>query len=233
MTRRRAIRTAGLLGIAAVVASGCGGGGDAATTPPAGTTPAPTPSPTPAADPNAPLTADGGAAAGGAATGELGATAEIPDLSGGDVGGGLGAPSGGNGLFEAGAIDLADALERDKAAETTTQPDFGTTIGGNTTTTPTTPSAPDYSGAKLYVDGIIHDVQVDGAFPSDNPVFRLVKVSGGSVEVELIAGEFTSGGGSGVLIDKGELVSLVNASEQLTYRVKYLRPISGSSGVTF
>jgi hypothetical protein len=74
-------------------------------------------------------------------------------------------------------------------------------------------------------------VDKNGAFPKDNPVFRLLSINASNVEVELIAGEFTTGGGSGVVLDKGELVSLVNASEQLTYRVKYLRPIASTDSI--
>jgi hypothetical protein len=55
-------------------------------------------------------------------------------------------------------------------------------------------------------------------------------VEAGSIEIQLVAGEFTSGGGNGVFLDKGQPVSLVNASEQVTYTVRYIRPITDTSG---
>jgi hypothetical protein len=64
-------------------------------------------------------------------------------------------------------------------------------------------------------------------------VFRLLSVNGSSIEVELVAGEFTSDGGDGTFLDKGDLVSFVNASEQVTYKVKYLRPIVKTDGLGF
>jgi hypothetical protein len=58
-------------------------------------------------------------------------------------------------------------------------------------------------------------------------------VTANDIEIELIAGEFTSGGGVGTVLDKGELVSLVNSSEQLTYRIKYLRGIASTDSISF
>jgi hypothetical protein len=36
-----------------------------------------------------------------------------------------------------------------------------------------------------------------------------------------------------VFLDKGDLVSLVNSSELVTYKVKYLRPIVDTDGISF
>ncbi len=238
MTRARTtIRTVSLLGMAALVAAGCGGG-DAPVPPATGATPAP------GADPNAPTV--GGAvdpatglpvdpatvdpATGLPATGTTipdGATASVPDLSGDDVAGGLGSTES-NPIFLPGAIDTEKA--KDKFREEAKADSAG---GGSTPTdTPKEPAVV-FSGAKVYVDGIVHDVNENDVFPKSNPVFRLLSVTASDIEIELVAGEFTSGGGVGTILDKGELVSMVNASEQLTYRIKYMRPITSADAISF
>jgi hypothetical protein len=225
------LRSAALLGVASLVVAGCGGG-DAevpAATDPGAAAPAPGTTvggdgTTPAIDPltGQPVATDPAAAAGG------GATASIPDLSGDDIGGGLGAVSS-SPIFEAGAISPGDFEDQQEKREE----DAESSISEQPTSPTTEPKAPAYSGAKIYVDGMVHDVSSNGLFPSENPVFRLLSVSANDIEIELVAGEFTTGGGTGTVLDKGELVSLVNASEQLTYRIKYLRPITESSSVVF
>ena len=224
---RRTFRTLGVLGATAIVVAGCGGGDEV----PVDAGPSPAPAPTPdasiAGDPGAtqnidpitgmPVTEDAG----------LGATAEIPDLSGGDIGGGLGAIDA-SPIFEANATDPDKLVQPDDDGEDVTD-ESATPAPSTDTSQP----AVQFTGAKISIDGVVSDVELNSVFPDDNPVFRLLSISGGNIEVELIAGEFTSGGGSGVLLDKGEEVSLVNSSEQLTYVVTYLRPVKGSDGITF
>jgi hypothetical protein len=216
MTRSRTLRTLGVLGVAAIIAAGCGGDDEFVADPGA---PVPTPGTGLVAEGQ---DLDGDGVPDAAPSAQLGATASIPDLTGGEIAGGLSAPSGAASMFEPGAVESIESGSDDatKGAEVpkATEP---------------VPAAPTYTGARIYVDGVIHEVTKSGAFPKESPVFRLLSISSRSIEVELIAGEFTSGGGSGVFLDKGELVSLVNASEQLTYRVKFLRPLSGATGISF
>lgn len=155
-------------------------------------------------------------------------TASVPDLAGDDVAGGLGSTKS-SPLFLPGAVSTEDAKEQFAADE---KPDESTTGTGTDTKVEDKPAVV-YSGAKIYVDGIVHDVDKNGTFPKGNPVFRLLGVTANDIEIELIAGEFTSGGGVGTLLDKGELVSMVNSSEQLTYRIKYLRPIASADAISF
>lgn len=254
--RRKTARSIALLGAAALAVAGCGGGDPAPVPTDASATPAPgAGTDTVGAQPTVDLDgdgipdvdADGDGIKDPPAPAELGATATIPDLSGGDIGGGLGSIGSAAPLFEANAITV-QALEEERSAKRQDQAMSGVgtaprdPLGGGGSITGTTGSSgssatpkpkPTYTAAKVYIDGIVHDVAKGAAFPKDNPVFRLLQVNGGSIEVELIAGEFTTGGGSGVVLDKGELVSLVNASEQLTYRVKFLRATEGSNAVTF
>ena len=236
---RTTIRTVGLLGAAALVAAGCGGGDPAAAT---GETPVPATDPNattvvdPAAqttDPVTGLPVDPAAAGAGAAGG--GATASVPELSGDDLGGGLGS-SNSSPLFVPSAIDTEEAKDLFAPKDDGTSLD-GTNVSKDGTNldsgTDDKADAPSFSGAKIYVDGIVHDVDTNGTFPKGNPVFRLLSVTAGDIEIELVAGEFTSGGGVGTVLDKGELVTLVNSSEQLTYRVKFLRAITGSDQISF
>ncbi|MCW2928732.1 MAG: hypothetical protein JWM86_2700 [Thermoleophilia bacterium] len=232
---RKHLRTIAVLGSVVLVGAGCGGGeapadpaaGGAAT--PGATTPGAVAGDTgaiPAAtDPATGQPVDPAAATTG------GTTATIPDLIGGDVGGSFGA-IGSAPVFTAKAAE-GDSLKDSETSEDSTSSSGSVT--GTTSEAPTTSTkaAPTFSGAKIYVDGIVHDVTRGGTFPKGNPVFKLVSVTGTEIEVELIAGEFTTGGGTGTVLDKGDLVSLVNASEQLTYRIKYLRGITSTSAVTF
>ncbi|MCB0879130.1 MAG: hypothetical protein KDC46_09150 [Thermoleophilia bacterium] len=217
-----------LVATTSIIVAGCGGSDVPADTGAVTPTPAPNATNPTVGDPNATagqdLDGDGipDADPNAGAT-DLGATATIPDLSGGDIGGGLGAV-GATPIFDAAAVS-PDDLPKDESSESTT-----TTT--DTAVPTTTPEASTFFGAKISIDGVVSDVAKGDAFPDDNPVFRLLSVTGSNIEIELIAGEFTAGGGSGVLIDKGEEVSLVNASEQLTYRITYLRGIKDDSGIT-
>ena len=234
MARARTTRKIGILFAAALVAAGCGGGGDVVA-PDADVSPAPGADATqptvgdtgldgsvPQLDANGqPIALDPNAAGGG-----LGATAEIPNLAGGDIGGGLGAVDS-TPIFSPGAVTAEQASQRGNGEAKAEDPKLDPAVS-----TPAAPTAPAYAGARFSVDGIVVVVDKNGAFPKDNPVFRLLSINASNVEVELIAGEFTTGGGSGVVLDKGELVSLVNASEQLTYRVKYLRPVASTDSIS-
>ena len=225
-----------VLACAGLMVAGCGGGdtpvppptGAAGTTPPAGsTTPGSTVSDSGAApgatDPTTGQPIDAAATA---------PPATVPQLDGSDLGGSLGADST-DSLFDALALD-PDDIEDDTAADSGDggfdMSDPLSSLDGfeDTSPKPTTTATVDYRAATIYVDGTTHTVTKGTTFPEGDPVFRLVSVSAGEVEVELVAGEFTSDGASGLFLDKGDLVSLVNSSEGRTYRVKYLRPVAAS-----
>lgn len=211
--------TLATMACAALLIAGCGGS-DEASTPPVVTPDSSTPS-TPATGDQNGLVSGTTAGADGSATGALntgGVQAEVPKLKGDRLRGtGM---SGKNGSFTALASnpdaggDLMTPVTPDTPEPTTpTMPEMPT---------PSVP-APTYTGATIYVNGKTHSVNKGDSFPKDNPVFTLVSISESSIELELVSGEFTSGGGSGVFLDKGSLTSLVNSSEQVTYKVKYLR----------
>lgn len=232
---RRPIHAAIVLVASAFVLAGCGGGGDpGAGDPAAGGTPTPDAGAGTSTVANPGATGTTGAvdpvtglpATDSNGTSDGGTTATVPDLVGSNVAG-LEPVTGNTPLFDPNAISEEQLNQQQKD---------GATGAGSTTTTETqteTKPTVTYTGAKIYVDGITHTVNRNGTFPKGNPVFRLLSVSGSSIEIELVAGEFTSSGGDGTFLDLGDMVSLVNASEQVTYRVKYLRPITATTGVTF
>lgn len=213
MHARRIIRPLALLSCTALVAVGCGGE-EAPAVDPGATGPAPGVTDT------APLV--GGGAPDTAAPS---ASAKLPDLKGGDVNG-KGIGGSGGGLFDALAVSPQALGDENTVPVTPTTPVMPTTPVP-TTPTPTL-AAPTFTGAAIYVDGTVYNVEKGDSFPNDEPIFKLVGVSAGAIELELVAGEFTSGGGDGVFLDKGDLVSLVNASEQVTYKVKFLRATEGA-----
>jgi hypothetical protein len=231
---RPTLRTVGVLGAAALLAAGCGGGdpaADAGTAAPGTDTTGQTVGDPGtgavdgAAAPTTDTNGDGVIDANDAVTdpaaggGDLGATATIPDLDGEAITGGL-VSSGSTPVFDAKAMSAEDVAAADADKD------------DDDTSTDTAPKpVVRYTGAKISIDGVVHDVTRNGTFPKGSPAFRLLSVRGDSIEIELVAGEFTAGGGSGVLLDKGEEVSLVNASEQVTYRVTFLRPIQSDASI--
>ncbi|MBC7462578.1 MAG: hypothetical protein H7287_14580 [Thermoleophilia bacterium] len=152
----------------------------------------------------------------------LSVTATIPSLNGDDISGGIGAMSATD-VFAPAGLDsqAASALLTPKTETTPTAPT------GSTTTA--TQEAVTYTGAVIYVNSKTYTVAKNGTFPAGKPVFRLISVASDSIEIALIAGEFTGDGGDGLFLDKGDLVKLLDQSENITYKTKFLRPLVDAS----
>ena len=230
MTRaRQLVRITTIVCAAAMLAAGCGGGEavapDTGTPTPGSTGPAATVSTTPGATTTPGVTTtplDGTVPALGTDDVAAGAAATVPRLDGGDdVGGSFGGSS--TGLF--------DPKASEDAGKVTSTTDFEDSVGSSETETTRTAETQTYSGAVIYVDGTTYKVTRGASFPKGSPILRLISITSTDIEVELIAGEFTTGGGMGTILDKGDLVTVVNSSEQVNYRVKYLRPIVDSTGI--
>jgi hypothetical protein len=221
-----------LVGSALLIA-GCGGAPAETPVDPASPTPATDATGTPVADPGTATTpvldpATGLPADPAAAPG---ATATVPSLDGGgDLSGGLSAISDKK-LFAAGAADSqsAGALTSTTSSTPVTDKPFESP----TTTATSTTTAAKLNGAVIYVNGKTYTVKTNGTFPTGAPVFRLMSVSGGDIEISLLAGEFTGDHSDGLFLDKGDLKQLVDASEQVTYKIKYLRPLTDTSNMGF
>lgn len=232
------VRSMALLVGTALLIAGCGGAADVPTDTGASPTPTPDATGTPVADPGATGTTPAVDPATGlpidpaAAAGAQGATATVPALdNGGDLSGGL-APVADAKLFAAGAVDNQGAASAGGVTSPTGFPT--TTPAGTTTTTPTTTTtAAKLNGAVIYVNGKTYTVKTNGTFPTGAPIFRLVSVSNGDIEISLLAGEFTGDHSDGLFLDKGDLKQLVDASEQITYKIKYLRPLTDTSNLGF
>jgi hypothetical protein len=74
------------------------------------------------------------------------------------------------------------------------------------------------SGAQISVNGATGGVSVNAAFPTSDPVFRLVSVSAKSAKVAIDGGSYASGDPT-ITLKKGEPVTLVNTADGTRYRV--------------
>jgi hypothetical protein len=77
------------------------------------------------------------------------------------------------------------------------------------------------TSARIEVNGAAQTVRVRATFPAGDPVFRLASISGGTVRIGLVAGEF-EGGAKTVVVRVGESVVLVSQPDGLRYRIKVL-----------
>jgi hypothetical protein len=81
---------------------------------------------------------------------------------------------------------------------------------------PKSPSA--RAGAQISVNGATDGVSVGATFPSSDPVFRLVSVSGKTAKIAIDGGSYASGEAT-ITLSKGEPVTLVNTADGTRYRV--------------
>jgi hypothetical protein len=97
----------------------------------------------------------------------------------------------------------------------------GTTPGG-TTPAGTTPAAPvpAPTEALIATNGVCERVSVDGTFPTDENIFRLVSIAknGKSVEVGIVGGSFDNGHPTATL-EVGDKITLVNTADGTRYEI--------------
>lgn len=67
-------------------------------------------------------------------------------------------------------------------------------------------------------------VRLGGSFPSTNPVFKLVSLANGAVNIGIASGSYTSGART-VKLSSGRSLTLVDTADGARYR---LRLLSGS-----
>lgn len=224
-----------LVALLALVVAGCGGGA-AEVVPPPGDAVAPTPAPTDPANPGLGVGDPGSADATGADGNGGGAAgdATVPDLEGGESSTTLPTLIGSS-IFSAQAVEDAESLDTKDVVPDVPKDEPAIDLGTEESTTTSTTETQtqeikvSYTGATIYLNGQTIDVKRNGTFPTGAPIFRLLSVSSSDIEIELIAGKFVTNNGSGLFLDRGKLLTLANQSEQMTYRIKYLRPIAASS----
>lgn len=132
---------------------------------------------------------------------------------------------------------------------TTAPPPDGTSSGGGTTTpppptiSPPTISPPTTGGsggdggsdpgdgggtpltpvsAVVDVNGSEETLQVDGTFPSSDPLFRLAKLAKTTIRVGLVGGSFSNGQET-VEVKLGKTLTLVSEPDGLRYTIKLVR----------
>jgi hypothetical protein len=81
-----------------------------------------------------------------------------------------------------------------------------------------TPKPSARAGAQISVNGATDGVAIGATFPTVDPVFRLVSVSGKTVKVAIDGGTYASGEAT-ITLTKGQPVTLVNTADGTRYRV--------------
>jgi hypothetical protein len=75
-----------------------------------------------------------------------------------------------------------------------------------------------HESARISVNGAADGVALGGTFPSSDPVFRLVSVSGDTAKVAIDGGSYASGA-KAITLRKGQPLTLVNTADGTRYRV--------------
>jgi hypothetical protein len=95
-----------------------------------------------------------------------------------------------------------------------------TTPIGTTTTTSTTPTAPPTAPTGVFIstNGICQTVALNGTFPANEDIFRIVSIArdGKSVEIGVVGGAYDSGQAAATL-KLGETLTLVNTADGTRY----------------
>jgi hypothetical protein len=76
-----------------------------------------------------------------------------------------------------------------------------------------------YTKATIEVNGVSEEIAEDGTFPQSDPIFRLVKVTKGGIQLGLVSGEFNAGDQT-IAVKKGKTVTLVSQPDGLRYVIK-------------
>lgn len=97
--------------------------------------------------------------------------------------------------------------------------DGGFTTGGGSTATPPEKA----TATSISVNGVAEDVEVEAAFPKEEPTFVLVSLAadGKSVEVGIAGGEYASGGET-MKLAFGKKITLQNTADGSRYELELL-----------
>jgi hypothetical protein len=82
---------------------------------------------------------------------------------------------------------------------------------------PAPPAARRAAIARITVNGVPSDVAVGGAFPEDEPIFRLASLKNGVAKIGIVDGTYASGSATITLKRGGKPVTLMNTAEGTTY----------------
>ena len=90
--------------------------------------------------------------------------------------------------------------------------------GAITTGKPGSPAAP-AGAAVISINGVEETVAVKAEFPKEEPVFRLVSISGTTARIGIAGGAFASGSPT-LTLEKGTPVTLVNTADGVRYELE-------------
>lgn len=114
-----------------------------------------------------------------------------------------------------------DALQTDGTGGSSSSPGSKPSPGGVVdpnapgTSSPSVPAG----SAVISVNGVEETVSVKADFPKDQPVFKLISLSGGVAKIGIAGGAFASGDPS-MTLKKGKAVTLVNTADGTRYELK-------------
>lgn len=77
------------------------------------------------------------------------------------------------------------------------------------------------ASARISVNGVAETVEAGQAFPTGDPIFRLVSVTKTSAKIGIVGGSFASGSDT-VTLAKGKPLTLMNTAEGTRYELKLL-----------
>jgi hypothetical protein len=99
--------------------------------------------------------------------------------------------------------------------------DPGTSTTGTTTGSTTTPTS-----ARVQVNGAAESISINGTFPKDDPVFKLISVTQNSALIGLASGQKFTNGDSTEMLNVGETLT-VNGDDGSSFSIKLVS--TGSS----
>ncbi len=75
--------------------------------------------------------------------------------------------------------------------------------------------------ARIAVNGRVQIVRVGESFPSGDPLFRLVSVTGGAARIGIASGSYTSGAKT-VSLAAGRPLTLVDTADGIRYTIRLI-----------
>jgi hypothetical protein len=115
------------------------------------------------------------------------------------------------------------ALTAAAGSGSTAQPSSGTTASSNANKSVLTAARTlAHGGAvRISVNGKPESIRIGAGFPSSNPIFRLVSVSGGGVRIGIANGSYSSGAQT-VSLGLNRTVTLVDTTNGARYKLQLL-----------
>ena len=122
-------------------------------------------------------------------------------------------------------VDLTQGLPHSGGSSSSSASNTPTATSGNTAAKVTmhhpTRTLAVTGAARISVNGRVQVVRVGASFPSANPLFRLVSVSGGVARIAISSGSYSSGAKTVSLV-AGRSLTLVDTADGIRYQLRLL-----------